>query len=537
MSAPSVPLIQIRPRCAAGQIRFYWAPPASDGGSAITKYTLECAAAAYSQDLSANVANYIVTGLTNGTDYTFTLTASNIVGTSPAATFRTVQPGVIPYGPTTVTATRLTNSTATINWNLSTIPDEGATKWFVLTARASTVAGSTFQKSAQSFERARTLDKIIPGDYYDFLVQAVNDTGYCRPFAYSSKLLFTAFPFTLGAAPDILYYARALRDQYSTISPTGLGPLTINGNSVGDHEVTVVGDTVVSSFTSSDWFTSTEDTTSSWIIVKGGLEITTSRNFTPATRKLFTVVYVTGNLIVDGALTMTARGANHSGTGNSGGYTAPTDIRLATGTFSAVVNPQIPSGGGTAGSGRSGNDGVAGGNGSSGGSGGGGSGAADSAAGGNGAAGTCFSGGAAGGGAVQNTAGGAAVGNGGAGGAAAQPGGAQNVDTGGGAGNPGGVNAAHTDRNGAAGTGGTLIIICEGAVSGSGTISANGVTNISATTPNIPGGSSGGGSVTVFYRGSTAITPSATGGSGYVGGYGRAGGAGGSGTARSLVLP
>jgi hypothetical protein len=74
-------------------------------------------------------------------------------------------------------------------------------------------------------------------------------------------------------------------------------------------------------------------------------------------------------------------------------------------------------------------------------------------------------------------------------------------------------------------------------VSGSGTISANGVTNISSTTPNIPGGSSGGGSVTIFYRGSNAITPSATGGSGYVGGYGRAGGAGGNGTARSLVLP
>lgn len=537
MSAPSEPLIQIRPRCAEGQIRFYWAPPASDGGSPVTKYTLECSSIAYSQDLSANVANYIVTGLTNGTDYTFTLTATNINGTGPAATFRTVQPGVIPYGPTTVTATGLTNSTATIDWNLSTIPDEGTVKWFVITAQASTMAGSTFQKSAKGEERERTLDQIIPGDYYRFLVQAVNDTGYSRPNAFSSPIFFTAYPFTLGAAPDILYYARSLRDQYSTISPTGLGALTINGQAVGNHEVVVKGESVVSSFTASDWFTSTEDTTSSWVIVKGDLEIEASNIFTPAVRKLFTVVYVSGNLIVDGAITMTARGANHSGAGSSGGFTAPVNIRVATGTYSAVVNPQIPATGGSAGTGRSGNNGIAGGNGSSGGSGGGGSGAADTNPGGNGASGTCFSGGGGGGGSVASATGGNADANGGAGGAAAQTGGAENVDTGGGAGNPGGINAAFSNRNGAHGTGGTLIIICEGSISGSGTISANGVTNISAVQPNIPGGSSGGGSANVFYRGASSIVPTATGGSAYAGGFARSGGAGGDGSARLLQIP
>lgn len=536
-TAPTAPDIVPRPLCASGQAKFFWRPPTSNGGEPVTKYTLACEALAYSQDLSANVANYVVTGLTDRVDYTFTITATNSVGTSAPATFRTVQTGTTPFGPTIATATKVNQNAFQVDWTQSTIATEAAPKWFRIRGYPSTSLLSSFSVTAYSYDTSAYVPNLSTNTAYQFLVQAINDVGYCYPFAYTSTTLLSPdYPLTIGSGPDILFYSRALNGSRAVGGPTALGALSINSLAVGSHEVKVASTTTISSFTASDWFTTTKDTVSSWVIIKGDLTINAGQVFIPPVRKLFTVLYVAGNLVNNGQISMTARGANHSGTGDSGGATTAVNIRLATGTFGATTDPQIPAAGGAGGSGRSGNDGVAGTAGSAGGTGGGGSGSADNNAGGNGAAGTCFSGGGGGGGTVSSTAAGAAVANGGAGGAAAQPGGGQNVDTGGGAGNPGGANPAFTDRSGASGTGGTLIIICEGSISGAGTIVSAGVQNVSATRPNIPGGSSGAGSVTVFYKTENGITPTAPGGAAYVGGYGRSGGAGGAGSARILQI-
>ena len=335
-----------------------------------------------------------------------------------------------------------------------------------------------------------------------------------------------------GSDTDILSFARALATTYEGYDavPTDGGSLTINSQSVGNYEVTArKADTTISSFTAADWFTSINDTTSSWIIINGNLTINSGQTLIPSVRKLFTVVYVTGNLVVNGAISMSLRGANHSGTGNSGGATTAVDIRIGTGTFSAVSNPQIPAAGAPGGVAKTYafgttnyNSGTAGTNGQSGGGGTGeafGSGGVASA----GAAGTCFSGGAGSGGAYATTSG-AGGANGGAGGA-----GGGSI-TGGGSGNPGGAKGSGgVDGNN--GTGGTLIVICEGSLSGTGTITAAGQSG--ARPSGSPGGGgSGGGSVTVLYgtNPSSAVTVTATGGSG------QASGNGGNGTARKLAI-
>lgn len=363
----------------------------------------------------------------------------------------------------------------------------------------------------------------------------LRDFYSCRKAMYSPKRrfrLFRAFgppaPPT-GSTADILSFSRLLASTYITsdVTPTNGGPLTINSQSVGNYEVTArKSNTTISSFVDSDWFTSTKDTTSSWIVINGNLTVNAGQTIVPPTRKLFTVLYVTGNLTLNGSISMSSRGANHSGTGDSGGYVAPVDIRIGTGTFGAVTDPQVPAAGGAGGAARvASNNGQNGTAGTNGGTGGGSSGQAfSSGTSGAGAAGTCFSGGGGGGGVIGGT-GGAAVANGGRGGAA---GGAA---SGGGAGNPGGAGTGgQYGPDGSSGTGGTLIVIVGGTLSGSGTFTSTGSSGGGAS-GQVFGGSAGGGSITVLYgTDSSTTTLTATGGNS------GQGGSGGAGSTRKLAI-
>jgi hypothetical protein len=301
------------------------------------------------------------------------------------------------------------------------------------------------------------------------------------------------------SSASILTAARTIVNGEKTSTPLTGGTLTINGESVGSYDYKVANTTTVSGFSASDWFTSTQDTRSSWICINGNLTINSGQTFIPSVRKLFTVIYVTGNLVINGTISMSARGANHSGTGTSGGYTAPVDIRIGTGSFSsggAISNPQIPATGGagaprriatTGTSSDNGwNTGTAGTDGGTGGAGGGYlfSAPLNSYAG-KGGDGTCFSGGSGSGSCFGSATPSADAGeNGGAGTAGV---GSTPV---GGSGNPPG-------SQGGTGTGGVIIIICEGALSGSGNVISQGVSTTSIG--GITGGASGGGSVNVLF--------------------------------------
>ena len=93
-SAPSAPVATSGNR----QASVTWTKPA-DNGSAITGYTVTSSGGQMCTTNDADTLTCDVTGLTNGTAYTFTVTATNGVGTSVASA---PSNSVTPRGPTSV---------------------------------------------------------------------------------------------------------------------------------------------------------------------------------------------------------------------------------------------------------------------------------------------------------------------------------------------------------------------------------------------------------------------------------------------------
>jgi hypothetical protein len=339
-----------------------------------------------------------------------------------------------------------------------------------------------------------------------------------------------AFTFTGGnvSSTQIAAVGKSMANASAQSTPTAGGTLTIDGVSLGSYDYVIKsGSQTVSSFTNSDWFTTTADTRSAFVVVQGDLSISSGQTFIPTNRKLFTCIYVTGNLTVSGTISMAGRGASHSAT-------AAGNIRIANGTYSSIVNPAVPAAGGAAVA--SSTNGTAGANGGTGSGGGGQNDNVQAAP--HGAAGTSFSGGAGGGGGRTYggigtpNGGGAGAANGGAGGNALAAGGPYPTanPSSGGSGNPAGSGG---ENPGGTGTGGVLFIFVEGTISGAGSITVNGVNPGSASER--PGAGSGGGSCTVLYSLDTStVTPTATGGQGN-GIYGATTN-GGTGTARKLAI-
>ncbi|MHB1960972.1 MAG: beta strand repeat-containing protein [Acidimicrobiales bacterium] len=152
-----------------GQATVTWTAPSNDGGSPITGYTVTSSPGAITATASGSATSATVSGLTNGTSYTFTVTATNAVGTGPAsAASNAVTPG--PNNPVTLNFAINAVNTWSIqqivaNWGASAV---GSSAHIVRPhdATVSVPFGGNFNfVSAPSSQQIPTADGTIPINY------------------------------------------------------------------------------------------------------------------------------------------------------------------------------------------------------------------------------------------------------------------------------------------------------------------------------------------------------------------------------------
>ena len=160
-----------------------WNAPASNGGSAITGYTVTSNPGGFIAQTNGNTLTATVNGLTNGTSYTFTVTATNAKGTSAAsAPSNAVTPAAVPSAPTAVTATG-GNGQAHVTWTAPASTNGSAITGYTVT---SSPGGIT--KSVNGSTLAADVTGLTNGTSYTFTVTATNGAGTSAASAPSNAV-------------------------------------------------------------------------------------------------------------------------------------------------------------------------------------------------------------------------------------------------------------------------------------------------------------------------------------------------------------
>jgi len=221
---------------AAGdaQVTLTWTTP-NNGGSPIMKYQISYGAmASYTTNWSdisgsgAATVNHTITGLTNGTGYTFEVRAVNAVGAGASSGMQTATPAAaatVPAAPSNFTATA-GDAQVMLSW---TTPNNGGspiTKYQIsYGATAGYMANWSDINGSGAVTVSHTVTGLTNGTSYTFEIRAVNTVG-----VGASTGTQTATPSATGVAPVITTTSLSngkVGEAYSqTLAATGDDPKT-----------------------------------------------------------------------------------------------------------------------------------------------------------------------------------------------------------------------------------------------------------------------------------------------------------------------
>ena len=205
----------------AGEATLIWTAPASDGGSAITGYDVTPYLGGAAQaTIKVGVATQTtVSGLVNGTTYTFRVAARNAVGTGP-------QSSAVPDAPTIAAATAGAGQ-ATVSWSTPAFNGGGAITGYEVTPY---VGGAPQAATLVGVVTQTTVSGLANGTTYTFRAAAVNALGTGAQSAASNPVT----PRTVPEAPINVSATGGTRQATVTWSP----PASDGGDAISGYDVT-----------------------------------------------------------------------------------------------------------------------------------------------------------------------------------------------------------------------------------------------------------------------------------------------------------
>jgi len=311
-----------------GSVRVAWSAPAAYVGAPIVGYRVNATPGTGSCLWTTGDLNCVVTGLTNGTSYTFTVTSlrddngtTRDIDTSVASS--TTVPRTLPGAPTALTAVGGGNE-AVLSWSAP-----GANGGAAITdyrVEYSSDAGVTWSAydDAISAELTTTVGGLRPGTQYRFRVAAVNAAGVgafstesnsAKTFEQAPELTLTldqqtadGYSFILSFQEPILYSIAATANNPSATVEQAGDYFTVRGLTPGASvTVTVTANRAdylqaIATIFSSALLASTAPSVSTAEALDGGFRVTVA-NYAAntATGISYTVTTTAGAVIDDGA--------------------------------------------------------------------------------------------------------------------------------------------------------------------------------------------------------------------------------------------
>ena len=197
--------------------------PVSNGGATITSYTITATPVSGGSAVTASGSTtpITVTGLTNGTSYTFSATATNSVGTSSASSASsTIIPVTVPGAPTGLSGVS-GNTQAVISFAAPT--SNGGATITSYTITATPVSGGS-AVTASGSTTPITVTGLTNGTSYTFSATATNSVGTSSSSSASSAVT-PILPVAITTQPINLTVAQGYPASF-TVAASGTVPLT-----------------------------------------------------------------------------------------------------------------------------------------------------------------------------------------------------------------------------------------------------------------------------------------------------------------------
>jgi uncharacterized protein (TIGR02145 family) len=203
--------------------------PANNGGSTITGYTVTSNPGSFTGTGSSSPI--IVTGLTNGTSYTFTVVATNAVGNSASsAASSAVTPATVPGAPT-IGAAVAGNAQAEVSFTAPSTTGGSAITGYTVTSNPGVITRTGSSSPI-------TVTGLTNGTSYTFTVVATNALGNSAASAASNAVT----PVTVPGAPTIgSAVAGNAQASVSFTAPSITGGSAITGYTVTSNPGGVTG--------------------------------------------------------------------------------------------------------------------------------------------------------------------------------------------------------------------------------------------------------------------------------------------------------